>query len=133
MTQFDGLWRNPAFLRFWAADTVSVFGSLITRIALPFTAILMLDASAFEMSLLVLADLVRALGVGLAMIAGLLVAGLLLMPLTAAQGHGALAAVCRATLGLGGAVVTLGAIFLAFTPLRSLKTMPASATPALNG
>ena len=33
----------------------------------------------------------------------------------------------RATLGLGGAVVILGAIFLAFTSLRSLKTMPASA------
>jgi len=65
MTQFDGLWRNPAFLRFWAADTVSVFGSLITRIALPFTAILMLDASAFEMSLLVLADLVPSCVVGL--------------------------------------------------------------------
>ena len=65
MTQFDGLWRNPAFLRFWAADTVSVFGSLITRIALPFTAILMLNASAFEVSLLVLADLVPSCVVGL--------------------------------------------------------------------
>jgi len=65
MTQFDGLWRNPGFLRFWAADTVSVFGSLITRIALPFTAILMLDASAFEMSLLVLADLLPSCVVGL--------------------------------------------------------------------
>ena len=65
MTQFDGLWRNPAFLRFWAADAVSVFGSLITRIALPFTAILMLDASAFEMSLLVMADLVPSCVVGL--------------------------------------------------------------------
>ena len=65
MTQFDGLWRNPAFLRFWAADTVSVFGSLITRIALPFTAILVLDARAFEMSLLVLADLVPSCLVGL--------------------------------------------------------------------
>jgi hypothetical protein len=39
----------------------------------------------------------------------------------------------RATLGLGGAIVTLGAIFLAFTSLRSLKAMPASATPSLNG
>jgi hypothetical protein len=39
----------------------------------------------------------------------------------------------RATLGLGGAVVTLGAIFLAFTSLRSLKTMPAGPTPALKG
>jgi Na+/melibiose symporter-like transporter len=65
MTRFDGLWRHPIFLRFWAADTVSVFGSLITRIALPFTAILMLEASAFEMSLLVLADLVPSCLVGL--------------------------------------------------------------------
>ena len=65
MTHFDGLWRNPAFLRFWAADTVSVFGSLITRVALPFTAVLVLDASAFEMSLLVLADLVPSCVVGL--------------------------------------------------------------------
>ena len=65
MTKFDGLWRNPAFLRFWAADTVSVFGSLITRIALPFTAILVLDARAFEISLLVLADLVPSCLVGL--------------------------------------------------------------------
>jgi len=128
------------------------------------------------------------------MIAGLLIAGLLLMPLTAAQGHGVLAAGCllvqqlgdgavsvflinevslrqtivapalmgrvnssaeflrsiarlsgvlvagvageiiglRATLGLGGAVVILGAIFLALTSLRSLKTMPDCATAALN-
>jgi predicted MFS family arabinose efflux permease len=65
MKPFDGLWRNSGFLRFWAADTVSVFGSLITRIALPFTAILMLNASAFEMSLLVLADLVPSCVVGL--------------------------------------------------------------------
>ena len=36
----------------------------------------------------------------------------------------------RTTLGLGGAVVTLGAIFLALTPLRSLKTMPTYATSA---
>ena len=38
----------------------------------------------------------------------------------------------RATLGLGGAVVILGAIFLALTSLRSLKTMPASATAVLS-
>jgi hypothetical protein len=31
----------------------------------------------------------------------------------------------RATLGLGGTVVTLGAIFLVLTSLRSLKTIPA--------
>jgi MFS family permease len=36
----------------------------------------------------------------------------------------------RATLGLGGAVVTLAAIFLVFTSLPSLKTMPNCATHA---
>jgi Na+/melibiose symporter-like transporter len=63
--RFDSLWRNPAFVRFWAADTVSVFGSLITRIALPFTAVLMLNANAFEMSVLALADLVPSCVLGL--------------------------------------------------------------------
>ena len=43
---------------------VSVFGSLSTRIALPFTAILMLDASAFEMSSPILTDLVPSCVVG---------------------------------------------------------------------
>src|SRR5262245_61355163 len=66
MPRFEGLWRHPTFLRFWAADTISVFGSLITRIALPFTAILMFNASAFEMSMLVLADLVPSCVVVLA-------------------------------------------------------------------
>jgi hypothetical protein len=30
----------------------------------------------------------------------------------------------RTTLGLGGAIVTVGAVFLALSSLRSLKTMP---------
>ena len=223
MTQFDGLWRNPAFLRFWAADTVSVFGSLITRIALPFTAILMLNASAFEISLLVLADLVPSCVVGLPvgvwvdrvrrlplMIASdvMRAAVLVSIPIAAAFDALTLAQLyavsfvasaltvlfnvaqvsilpalvsredlleansktsatqsiseigafgiggwlvqlarlsgvlvagvageiigLRATLGLGGAVVTLAAIFLVFTSLPSLKTMPACATHAVD-
>ena len=35
-----GLRRNGAFMRVWSAATVSVFGSFVTRIALPFVAIL---------------------------------------------------------------------------------------------
>jgi Na+/melibiose symporter-like transporter len=65
MGQPDSLWHNASFVRFWAADTISVFGSLITRVALPFTAILVLDADAFEVSLLALADLVPSFIVGL--------------------------------------------------------------------
>lgn len=57
--------RNDAYLRLWAAATVSVFGSFVTRIALPFVAILALDARPAEVALLRAVDLVAALLVGL--------------------------------------------------------------------
>jgi len=47
-----GLWRHPDFLRLWSAQTVSQFGSQISQLALPLAAILVLDASAFEVALL---------------------------------------------------------------------------------
>ena len=59
------LWRNSAFRRVWAASTVSVFGSLVTRIALPLVAILVLGVGSVEMSILRSLDLVAALVFGL--------------------------------------------------------------------
>lgn len=50
--RFDGLWRHPDFVRLWTGQTISVFGSLITGTALPFTAILVLDASPLQVALL---------------------------------------------------------------------------------
>jgi len=35
----QGLRRNRAFTLLWSAATVSIFGSFVTRIALPFVAI----------------------------------------------------------------------------------------------
>ena len=46
------LWRHHDFLRLWGAQTISQFGTQITLLALPLAAILTLDASAFEVSLL---------------------------------------------------------------------------------
>ena len=46
------LYRQPLFLRFWSAQTISVFGDQISALAIPLTAILVLDASAFEVGLL---------------------------------------------------------------------------------
>jgi MFS family permease len=60
------LWRNGAFVRLWTASTISVFGSLITRMALPFVAILVLDAGAIEVAFLRSIDLAAALVFGLA-------------------------------------------------------------------
>jgi MFS family permease len=47
-----GLWRHGDFLRFWSAQTISQFGSQVSQLALPLAAILVLDASAFEVALL---------------------------------------------------------------------------------
>jgi len=46
------LWRNGDFLRLWSAQTISQFGSQITVLALPLAAILVLDASTFEVAAL---------------------------------------------------------------------------------
>lgn len=55
-----GLWRDPDFLRLWAAQTISTYGSLVTRLALSFLAIGYLEATPFQLSLLGLCALVPA-------------------------------------------------------------------------
>jgi MFS family permease len=47
-----GLWRHADFLKLWSAETISVFGTQVTALALPFVAIVTLDVSAFEVALL---------------------------------------------------------------------------------
>lgn len=59
------LWRNDAFVRVWTAATISIFGSLITRIALPLVAILTLGAGPLEVAILRGMDLGALLIVGL--------------------------------------------------------------------
>ena len=59
------LWRNRSFLAVWSASTISIFGSLITRTALPFAAILVLDAGPLEISAIRSAELVAGLIFGL--------------------------------------------------------------------
>ena len=59
-----GLWRDPDFLRLWAAQTISTFGSLVAGLAMSFLAIGYLDASPFQLSLLSLAGLIPAVVAG---------------------------------------------------------------------
>jgi len=51
-TRFGGLWGHPDFLKLWAGQTVSLFGSAFTTLALPLTAVLVLGATPFEMGVL---------------------------------------------------------------------------------
>ena len=63
--------RDPRFLRLWAAETISHFGSSITGIALPCVAITLLNAGPLEVAILNLADFLPFLLIGL--LAGALV------------------------------------------------------------
>lgn len=47
-----GLWLNADFLHLWGAQTISQFGTQITLLALPLAAILTLEASPLEASIL---------------------------------------------------------------------------------
>src|SRR4029079_18845861 len=53
-----GLWAHPDFVRLWAGTTTSMFGSLIGQLALSFTAIEFLHASAAEVAVLGVCQLV---------------------------------------------------------------------------
>jgi MFS family permease len=49
-------WISADFLRFWLGQSISMLGSQVTLLALPLTAVLLLDASPFEMGILVAAE-----------------------------------------------------------------------------
>jgi hypothetical protein len=59
------LWREGDFVKFWSAATVSLAGDAVTRLALPLIAIVLLDATPFEVGLLGGAQFVPFLLVGL--------------------------------------------------------------------
>jgi MFS family permease len=54
--QLGGLWRHSDFKKLWAGQTVSIFGTMLTRIALPLTAILTLNSSPLEQGFLQAAE-----------------------------------------------------------------------------
>lgn len=60
-----GLLRRPAFRAFWLGQSVSFIGSHVTELALPLTAVLVLDATAEQMGLLTAIGYVPFLLVGL--------------------------------------------------------------------
>lgn len=45
-----GLWRHPDFLKLWSGQTISMFGSQVDDLALGFVAIVVLDATPFEVA-----------------------------------------------------------------------------------
>ncbi len=65
MRTFSALWRNGDFLKLWTAKTVSDFGSMVSGVALSFTAVLLLKATPAQLSLLMVANLLPRFLIGL--------------------------------------------------------------------
>src|SRR6187455_2980064 len=51
--RFTGLWRSADFRRLWLSMTVTSFGAQVTNLALPLTAALLLQATPWQMGVLV--------------------------------------------------------------------------------
>jgi MFS family permease len=60
-----GLWHHLDFRRLWIGETVSQFGSMISQLALPLVAILVVHASTFQVGLLTALESLAFLVIGL--------------------------------------------------------------------
>jgi predicted MFS family arabinose efflux permease len=63
--RLGGLWRHPDFMRLWIGQTISEFGSVVTRDALPLLAVLTLSATPAQMGVLAALGSLPALLIGL--------------------------------------------------------------------
>jgi len=63
--RFSGLWRDVNFMKFWSGQTVSLFGSQITFLALPLTAVLVLEATPTQVGILIAVEALPSLLIGL--------------------------------------------------------------------
>jgi len=63
--QAPSLWRHPDFLKLWSAQTISVFGSQFTNLAIPLIAALTLRATPVQMGVLTAVETAPFLLIGL--------------------------------------------------------------------
>jgi MFS family permease len=105
----SGLWRHPDFLSLWGAATVSQLGSQITLIALPLVAVLVLDASTFQVALLTTFDFLPFLLFGLP--AGVWVDRIARRPVMIATDVGRALALLTIPLAYAADVLTLGQLY----------------------
>lgn len=126
------LWRNGDFLRLWTGETVSVFGSQVSQLAIPLAAARVLRASPAEFGLLsaleMLPFLLLALPAGVwvdrlrrrpVLIGGDLVRVLALgcIPLTYLSGHLSMAVLYAVALVAGSATVFFDVAYQSYLPV----------------
>ena len=125
------LWHNRDFLKLWAGQTMSQAGSRVTDLALPLTAILVLDATPGQLGVLIAAEYVPSLFVTL--LAGvwadrhrrrpMLVAAnlgraciLALVPILALIGELSIAVLCAVALSTGILTALFDVTYVSYIP-----------------
>ncbi len=63
--RLHGIWRRPDFFKLWVGQSVSVFGTLVSKVALPMAAVLLLHAEPAQIALLSAATVAPGLALGL--------------------------------------------------------------------
>jgi MFS family permease len=109
MRERSGLWAHADFLKLWAAQTVSQAGSQVTQLGLPFAAVVVLHASALEVSLLGTAAILPF--VLFALPAGVWVDRLRRKPLMVAADFGRLAVLASIPIAHAFDALTLGQLY----------------------
>lgn len=125
--RFRGLWRDPDFLKLWGGQTVSVFGSLVTGVALPLVAVLTLHATQTQVALLYIAQAAPALALGLA--AGALTDRTRRRPLLIATDIGRALALMAVPLAAALGGLSLGLLYSVAVVTSALTTLFDTAYP----
>ena len=129
--RFTGLWRHHDFLKLWAGQTISLFGTLVGNLSLTFVAIIFLNATPIQVALLNAAKLAPGLVVGL--FAGVWVDRLRRRPVMIVMDIGraatlgmipVLAAVHHLTIGLLYAIVLIVSVLTVFFDVAYRSYLP---------
>jgi MFS family permease len=107
---FSGLWRQPDFMKLWVGQTISDFGSHITRDGLPLVAILVLAATPLQMSLLLVISSLPVLA--LSLFAGVWVDRLPRRPIMIATDIGRLVILLAIPLGAVSGHLSIGLVYV---------------------
>ncbi len=110
--ELGGLWRHRDFMRLWSAQAISVFGSQLASLAYPLTAILVLQATTFQMGLLQAAGGAAGFIVGL--FAGVVVDRLARKPLLIATDLGRAALAFSIPLAAVFGFLTIGQLYIVY-------------------
>jgi MFS family permease len=126
--RFQGLWRHPDFLKLWGGQTISVFGSLITGVALPLVALLALHATQMQVAFLYIANALPTLTLGL--LAGALADRLRRRPLLIAADAGRMIALLSVPLAASLGALSLPLLYAVTLITSALSTLFNAAYPA---